>query len=83
MEILPNIYNIKNSLEIAEEISKIHINQYMKLITLDIKDLYTSLPTQGIIQTTKFWLRKKAYNKEENKQIETLIQTIMEQNYFQ
>ena len=38
MEIIPNIYNIKNSLEVAEEISKIHINQYMKLITLDIKD---------------------------------------------
>ena len=38
MEILPNFYNVKNSLEVAEEISKIHINQYMKLITLDIKD---------------------------------------------
>ena len=73
MEILPNIYNIKNSLEIAEEILKIHINQHMKLITLDIKDLYTNLTTQGIIQATKFWLHKKAYNKEENKQIETLL----------
>jgi len=83
MEILPNIYNIKNSLEIAEEISKIHINQHMRLITLDIRDLYFNLPTQGIIQAAKFWLHKNAYNIEETKQIFTLPQTIMEQNYFQ
>jgi len=55
----------------------------MKLITLDIKDLYTNLPTQGIIQTANFWLHKNAYNIEETKQIGTLLQTIMEQNYFQ
>jgi len=37
------IYNKKNSREIAEEHTKVNINQNKKLITLDIKDLYTNL----------------------------------------
>jgi len=55
----------------------------MKLITLDIKDLYNDLPTQGITQAIKFWLHNRSHNIEENKQIVTLLTTIMEQNYFQ
>jgi len=43
MEILPNTYNIKNSLEIAQDITQLHTNKYLKLITQDIKDLYTNL----------------------------------------
>jgi len=34
---LPNIYNVKNSQEIAEELTNIWINDCMRLITLDIK----------------------------------------------
>ena len=83
MEILPNTYNIKNSLEIAQDITKLRPNKHMKLITLDIKDLYTNLPTPGIINATKFWLHSKSHNIEEHKQIITLLKTIMEQNYFQ
>jgi len=83
MELLPNTYNIKNATEIAEEISKLHINQNMRLITLDIKDLYTNLPTQGIIRTIKFWLHRSINSNEENNQTISLLETIMEQNYFQ
>ena len=63
--------------------SKLHINQNMRLITLDIKDLYTNLPTQGIIRTTKFWLHRNINSNEENNQIVSLLEIIMEQNYFQ
>ena len=37
LELLPNKYNIKKYTERAEEISKLHINQNMRLITLDIR----------------------------------------------
>ena len=83
MEILPNIYNIKNCLDVAQDITKLHLNKHMTLITLDIKDLYTNLPKIGIINATKFWLHSKSHNMDENKQIITLLKTIMEQNYFQ
>jgi len=83
MQILPDTYNIKNSIEIAEELTKLHINQNNKLITLDIKDLYTNLPKQGIIMATRYWLQQQTIYHEESKQNIILLNTIMEQNYFQ
>jgi hypothetical protein len=50
---LPNAY-VTNSQEIAEELTNIPINDHMKIITLDIKDLYVNLPTHGVIHTAKF-----------------------------
>ena len=40
------------------------VNEQMRIITLDIKDLYVSLPIQGIIRNTKFWLNKNINNSE-------------------
>jgi hypothetical protein len=53
---LPYTYNAKNSEEIAEEIIKLPINEHIRVITLDIKDMYVNLPITGTMQTTKFWL---------------------------
>jgi len=53
MKILPNTYNIKNSIEIAEELTQLNINQNNKLFTLDIKDLYTNLPKQGLTMAAR------------------------------
>jgi hypothetical protein len=54
----------------------------MKIITLDIKDLYVNLPIQGILHTTKFWLSR---NNNTNTTIGQILQheTILKQNYFQ
>jgi len=41
---LPYKYNTKNSQEIAEELKRMRINEQMKIMALDIKDLYVSLP---------------------------------------
>ena len=56
----------------------------MKMITLDIPDMYVDLPIDGIIKTTKFWLNRNSSNTEQTKQ-QTLnvITTLIEQNYFQ
>jgi hypothetical protein len=41
---LPYTYTTKNSQEVADELKRIQINEHIKIITLDIKDLYVSLP---------------------------------------
>jgi hypothetical protein len=77
---LPHTYTTKNAQEVAEELKTIHIYEHMKIITLDIKDLYVNLPIQGILQTTKFWLSK---HKNTNTTIEEtlqLLETILKQN---
>jgi len=55
---LPNTYTIKNSLELATDLNNIQINENNKIITLDIKDLYVTLPTKNILLITEFWLNK-------------------------
>jgi len=55
---LPNIYNAKNSQEVVTELTNIKMNENTKIITMDIKDLYMNLPTQGIINAIRYWLNK-------------------------
>jgi hypothetical protein len=77
------MYTTKNTHEVAEEHKRIHIDQYMKIITLDIKDLYVNLPIQGILQTTKFWLSKHNNTNTTIEQTLQLLESILKQNYFQ
>ena len=80
---LPHTYSTKNSQEIAEELKSIQIKEQMKIITLDIKDLYVNLPIYGITQTAKFWLNKHGNDSELITQTLYLLETILKQNYFQ
>jgi hypothetical protein len=66
------------------ELTTLQINENMKMITLDIKDMYVNLPIDGIMQTTNFWLNKNSNNDKQLKQ-QTLnnILTLIKQNYFQ
>jgi hypothetical protein len=81
---LPYDYNIENSKQVAEELTKLQINEHMRLITLDIKDMYVNLPTTGIIQTANFWLNKHNNNNNQlNQQILSMLNKIIKENYFQ
>ena len=45
---LPYTCNTKNSQEIVEELKRMQINEQMRIITLDIRDLFVNLPIQGV-----------------------------------
>ena len=75
-------YNTKNSQEIANELKRMQIDKQMKVITLDIKDLFVNLPVQGILTTTKFWLNTNIRDNELIKQTLHILEIIMKQNYF-
>jgi hypothetical protein len=56
----------------------------MRIITLDIKDMYVNLPIKENIKTVQFWLNKHNNKRKEiNEQLVQLLNTIMNQNYFQ
>ena len=80
---LPHTHNIKNSQELAEELVNFHTDKDKRLITYDIKDLFVNLPTQGIIKTTKFWLKRNNIDNEIINQTIQMLTTIIKQNYFQ
>ena len=76
-------YNTKNSQEIADELKRTQTDKQMKIITLDITDLFVNLPIQGILTTTKFWLNRNTNDSELIKQTLYILEIIMKQNYFQ
>ena len=79
----PYVYNTENSQEIAEELLKLQINENMRLITLDIKDMYVNLPVTGIMQNVSYWLNKhNNHNKQLSEQVLKMINTIVKENYF-
>ena len=80
---LPDTYTVQNSNEMVQELQKLYIGKYHKMITLDIKDLYVNLPKQGIIQSTAIWMDKNKVCSDIKKQILQLLTVIIEQNYFQ
>jgi hypothetical protein len=54
----------------AEELTKLQVNEVTRLITLDIKDMYVNLQTTGIMLANVFCLNKQHNNnKELNHQI--------------
>ena len=82
---LPNTYTIHNSLELARDLEQLDITEHHRMITMDTKDLYVNLPKHGLIQSAAFWLDKNESNvhREDKTQILHLLQTLIEQNYFQ
>jgi hypothetical protein len=72
-----SLYNLVNKANFT-----ILFDEHMKIIMLDIKDLYVNLPIQGILQTTKFWLNKYNNTSTTIEQILQLLETILKQNYF-
>jgi hypothetical protein len=74
-------YNTTSSNSLAHELVKLHINTHHRLLTLDIKDLYVSVPIQETLNLTKTQLTK--YNdRHSTHQIMTLLKIILKQNYF-
>jgi len=79
---LPYTYATKNLKEVVQDLNNIQINNQHKITTLEIKDLYVHLPTQNIINITKFWLNKNSNQNIIVKQTLELIRVILDQNYF-
>jgi len=77
-----NQYNVKNSIAMAENLTKIEINENHKLITYDIKNLYINIPIHETLKITELMLNKEN-NAQITKQIITLLDAILKQNYFE
>jgi len=62
---------------------RLNIMPNNKIITLDINDLYTNLPTKGIIEATKHYIGLSTINRAEQEQLVSALRIIKQQNYFQ
>jgi len=78
---LGNSYTVKNSIKLANDITKITIKDSYRLNTLDIKDLYVNIPIQETLQTARSQLLKHN-NRTFTDQLCSLLEAILNQNYF-
>ena len=78
---LNNYYTINNSTDLANNLTRLKINDNHRLITLDIKDLYVNISIEEIIHTTRIQLLKHNDQQTTN-QICNILGTILGQNYF-
>ncbi|GFG32294.1 hypothetical protein Cfor_02691, partial [Coptotermes formosanus] len=79
---LPNTYNTINSHALAQDISKLTINEHCKLVTYDIQDLYVNIPIGETLHITDFFLRINNNKATIRSQILGLMQATLAQNYF-
>jgi hypothetical protein len=78
---LNNSYVVKDSITLANNLTKLKINDNHKMITLDIKDLYVNIPIKETLDITRDILL--LHNEEPiATQMVTLLNTILQQNYF-
>jgi len=50
---LNNQYNVKNTTSLADDLTKLKINEHHKMMTYDIKDLYVNTPIKETLLSTK------------------------------
>jgi len=74
-------YNVKNTIRLAEDLTKLKINEHHKMVTYDIKDLYVNIPIKETLMITKSIVLKHN-DTEVTKQIITLLETILQQIIF-
>jgi hypothetical protein len=77
---LKHHYNAKDSITLANDLIKLNLNENHRIITLYINDLYVNIPTKETLMITKTLLSE--HNEHITEQIITLLETILQQNYF-
>ena len=78
---LNNYHNVKNSTNLATDLTKIKLNENHKLITYDIKDLYVNIPIEETLTITKSLLLKSNAT-QITQQIITVMKIILSYSYF-
>ena len=80
---LPAKHNIKNSIELTEQLINVKVNRNTKLYSFDISNMYTNIPIE---ETIYIIINNLKTNNESNtyiKQLTNTLKVILNQNYFQ
>jgi predicted NodU family carbamoyl transferase len=77
---LPVTYNIKNSIQLFNDLNSIPINESTRICLFDIKDMYTDIPQQDATHIIQNIVLKNDENMADY--IQNMLQTILQQNYF-
>lgn len=78
-----NTRSLKNSTDLIDKIKDVVIPSSAKLVSFDVKDLYTSIPVNEALNVIKDKLKNESFLPNENvEELVLITKTILKQNYF-
>jgi hypothetical protein len=80
---LPNTFNIKNILNLIDELNNISINQNTRICSFDITNMYTNIPLNILTNIIRNTLSKGEIPQVIIYEIDRITRLVLEQNYFQ
>jgi hypothetical protein len=79
---LPNVFNVKNSIHLMEDLTDFPCTGTIKFASFDIENMYPNIPTDELISIVQ---NMSTHNQIDTNTIQNLLSitsTILEQNYF-
>jgi hypothetical protein len=80
---LPNAYNVKSPTLLIRDLKEITYTPYLQLVSFDIENMYTSIPTNTLLQIISSLSQTHIDNNQLALQILELTKIVLKQNYFQ
>jgi hypothetical protein len=80
---LPNIFNVPNSRELIHSLKGIKTQTNTKVCSFDIKNMYTNIPQNELMQIIKNTLEHNNTPENQKQELIILVEAILNQNYMQ
>jgi hypothetical protein len=80
---LPYSFNVKNTVQLIEDLTDIPYSHNLRLASLDISNICTNIPTEELIEIIKIACHNNNIEDNLTRDIINLSKTIIDQNYFQ
>ena len=80
---LPFAYNIKNTVQLMDDLIEIPQGQYMKFASFNISSMYSNIPTEELMTILNELCNANDVVDKTTQEILRITQTLVNQNYFQ
>ena len=80
---LPNVSNVRNSIQLMKDLKDISINKNTRLASFDIANMYSNVPTDESKSIIKFISSRQNTDDKLTEELISTTHTIINQNYFE
>jgi hypothetical protein len=80
---LPFSFNVKNSSQLIQDLSKLKFEPQFRMCSFDNSNMYTNIPTETLSDIIEGIIDASSANTDHIKNINSLMNVILNQNYFQ
>jgi hypothetical protein len=80
---LPYAFNIRNTVQLINDLKDIPFDQNLRLASFDISNMYTNIPTDELLTIIESAYKKNDVEEGLKRDILKLLKVVIDQNYFQ